>query len=100
MTLQAPRGTQDILPDRTPRWQFVEARFRDVLRRYGYGEIRTPVFEATELFQRGVGTSTDIVQKEMYTFLDRKGRILRGPAGSLSKPSTTANRARRSWGRT
>jgi histidyl-tRNA synthetase len=76
MTLQAPRGTQDLLPDRTPRWQFVEARFRDVLTRYGYGEIRTPMFEATELFQRGVGTSTDIVQKEMYTFLDRKGRSL------------------------
>jgi histidyl-tRNA synthetase len=76
MTLQAPRGTQDILPDRTPRWQFVEARFRDVLARYGYGEIRTPIFEHTELFQRGVGTSTDIVQKEMYTFQDRKGRSL------------------------
>jgi len=76
MTLQAPRGTQDILPDRTPRWQFVESRFHDVLRRYGYGEIRTPIFEHTELFQRGVGTSTDIVQKEMYTFLDRKGRSL------------------------
>jgi histidyl-tRNA synthetase len=76
MTLQAPRGTQDILPDRTPRWQFVEARFRDVLHRYGYAEIRTPIFEHTELFQRGVGTSTDIVQKEMYTFQDRKGRSL------------------------
>jgi histidyl-tRNA synthetase len=76
MTLQAPRGTQDILPDRTPRWQFVEARFRDVLSRYGYGEIRTPIFEHTELFQRGVGTSTDIVQKEMYTFQDRKSRSL------------------------
>ena len=76
MTLQAPRGTQDILPDRTPRWQFVESRFHDVLRRYGYGEIRTPIFEHTELFHRGVGTSTDIVQKEMYTFLDRKGRSL------------------------
>ena len=76
MTLQAPRGTQDLLPDRTPRWQFVEARFREVLSRYGYGEIRTPIFEHTELFQRGVGTSTDIVQKEMYTFQDRKGRSL------------------------
>jgi len=76
MSLQAPRGTQDILPDRTPRWQFVETRFREVLARYGYGEIRTPMFEPTELFQRGVGTSTDIVQKEMYTFQDRKGRSL------------------------
>jgi histidyl-tRNA synthetase len=76
MSLQAPRGTQDILPDRAPAWQAVEDRFREVLLRYGYGEIRTPIFEATELFQRGVGASTDIVQKEMYTFLDRKGRSL------------------------
>ena len=68
MTLQAPRGTQDILPERTPRWQFVEERIRLVMARYGYNELRTPIFEATELFQRGVGTSTDIVQKEMYTF--------------------------------
>ena len=76
MTLQAPRGTQDILPERTPRWQFVEEHVRLVMARYGYRELRTPIFEATELFQRGVGTSTDIVQKEMYTFQDRKGRSL------------------------
>jgi histidyl-tRNA synthetase len=76
MSLQAPRGTQDILPERTPAWHWLESRFRDTLHRYGYSEIRTPVFEHTELFQRGVGESTDIVQKEMYTFQDRKGRSL------------------------
>ncbi|HET9234178.1 MAG TPA: histidine--tRNA ligase [Candidatus Eisenbacteria bacterium] len=76
MTLQAPRGTQDILPERTPRWQFVEERVHRIMVRYGYSELRTPMFESTELFQRGVGTSTDIVQKEMYTFQDRKGRSL------------------------
>lgn len=88
MTLKAPRGTQDILPDRAPAWNFVESRFRDVLTRYGYGEIRTPVFERTELFQRGVGESTDIVQKEMYTFPDRKGRSL------TLRPEGTASVAR------
>jgi histidyl-tRNA synthetase len=76
MKFQVPRGTQDILPDRTGRWQAVEARARDVSERYGYREIRTPIFEATELFQRGVGETTDIVAKEMYTFADRKGRSL------------------------
>jgi len=76
VSLKAPRGTQDILPDRTPAWHWLESRFRDTLHRYGYGEIRTPIFEHTELFQRGVGEATDIVQKEMYTFLDRKGRSL------------------------
>lgn len=76
MILKAPRGTQDLLPDRTPAWVFVENRIREVVTRYGFGEIRTPIFERTELFQRGVGESTDIVQKEMYTFDDRKGRSL------------------------
>ncbi len=88
MTLKAPRGTQDILPDRTPAWTMVESRFRDTLVRYGYGEIRTPMFEHTELFQRGVGESTDIVQKEMYTFTDRKGRSL------TLRPEGTASTAR------
>lgn len=76
MIAKAPRGTQDILPDQSGAWQFVERKFRDVLHRYGYGEIRTPIFESTDLFMRGVGESTDIVQKEMYTFPDRKGRSL------------------------
>jgi len=67
---------QDILPEETPRWQYVEARMREWGRRYGYREIRTPVVEHTEVFQRGVGAGTDIVEKEMYTFEDRGHRSL------------------------
>ncbi len=76
MEIKAPRGMQDILPDEIPRWQYVEARMREVARRYGYREIRTPVVEHTEVFQRGVGAGTDIVEKEMYTFEDRGHRSL------------------------
>jgi histidyl-tRNA synthetase len=67
-TYRAVRGTRDILPEEAARWQFVEATAREHLARYGFREIRTPVLEATELFARGVGGSTDIVRKEMYTF--------------------------------
>lgn len=75
-SLQAPRGTRDLLPADTARWAAVEASLRGVFGRFGYREIRTPVFEHTELFVRGIGESTDIVGKEMYTFADRKGRSL------------------------
>jgi len=74
MEFQAPRGMQDILPGESARWQFVEAQMRDLSRRFGYREIRTPVVEHTEVFQRGVGPGTDIVDKEMYTFADRGQR--------------------------
>ncbi|MGH7726219.1 MAG: histidine--tRNA ligase [Candidatus Eiseniibacteriota bacterium] len=76
MKFQAPRGTQDVLPDRVEGWQALEDRARAISTRHGYKEIRTPLFEATELFLRGVGETTDIVTKEMYTFADRKGRSL------------------------
>ena len=76
MELKAPRGMPDILPDETGRWQRVEAQIRELGARYGYREIRTPVVEYTEIFQRGVGEGTDIVDKEMYTFTDRGGRSL------------------------
>jgi len=76
MKFQAPRGTQDFLPETISSWQSIEDRARQVSERHGYREIRTPIFEATELFQRGVGETTDIVTKEMYTFLDKKGRSL------------------------
>lgn len=76
MAFQIPRGTQDILPKEAAKWQYVEKKIRDICRLYRFQEIRTPIFEHTELFQRGVGESTDIVQKEMYTFPDRKGRSL------------------------
>src|SRR5258705_1775614 len=69
--LKAVRGTRDLLPPETELWNRVEATARAVFARYGFGEIRTPIFEATELFARGVGEETDIVSKEMYTFSDR-----------------------------
>jgi len=75
-SLQAPRGTRDLLPAETARWAAVEAALRGVFARYGYRELRTPLLEHTELFVRGIGEATDIVGKEMYTFADRKGRSL------------------------
>jgi histidyl-tRNA synthetase len=74
--IQAVKGTRDILPAEAGKWQFAEATARRVFRRYGFREIRTPLFESTELFARGIGEATDIVSKEMYTFLDRGNRSL------------------------
>ena len=76
MKFQAPKGTHDILPGESERWEWLEARARDILSRYGYREVRTPMFEATDLFVRSVGESTDIVRKELYTFEDKGGRSL------------------------
>lgn len=73
---QAPRGTRDLLPGETERWQWAESKAREVLDRYTYREIRTPMFEDFELFARTSGESTDVVQKEMYRFRDLKGRDL------------------------
>ena len=74
MLTQAPRGTKDILPDKIGQWVYVETKIRELCARYGFQEIRTPIFEHTELFQRGIGDTTDVVEKEMYTFTDRGGR--------------------------
>ena len=74
--IKLPRGTADILPGEVELWQVVEEKARDICRRYNYAEIRTPIFEHTELFQRGVGETTDIVEKEMYTFLDKGERSI------------------------
>lgn len=76
MKYKAPRGTRDILPDEAKKWQHLEQRFRDFCDLYGFGEIRTPIFEQTELFTRSVGEDSDIVSKEMYSFKDRSGRDL------------------------
>ncbi|WP_078413876.1 histidine--tRNA ligase [Priestia abyssalis] len=76
MSIQIPRGTQDILPGTVELWQYVEQQARTICRMFNYKEIRTPMFEHTELFQRSVGDTTDIVQKEMYTFEDRGGRSI------------------------
>ncbi|MDQ0205418.1 histidine--tRNA ligase [Alkalicoccobacillus murimartini] len=88
MNIQIPRGTQDILPGESEIWQFIETKAQDVCRRYNFREIRTPIFEHTELFTRTVGDTTDIVQKEMYTFKDRGDRNL------TLRPEGTASVAR------
>ena len=87
MLTQAPKGTQDMLPKDAHRWQTIEASVRRICALAGYREIRTPIFEHTELFQRGVGDTTDVVQKEMYTFNDKGGRSItlkpEGTAGAV-----------------
>lgn len=72
--MQALRGTQDILPDQVYKWNYVESVIRNLCSTYGYGEIRTPIFEDTRLFLRGIGDTTDVVTKEMYSFEDQGGR--------------------------
>lgn len=74
--INIPRGTQDILPGETKKWQFIESRLEKLMKLYNYQEIRTPIFESTDLFARGVGDSTDVVQKEMYNFKDKGDRDL------------------------
>ena len=74
--IQKPKGTKDLLPDESYKWQEVETKVKKVLESYNFREIRVPVFEHTELFQRGVGETTDVVQKEMYTFDDKGGRSI------------------------
>lgn len=88
MEISGPRGTHDILPDESPFWQIMEKNLRQMAELYGYSEVRLPIFEHTELFERGVGDSTDIVQKEMYTFMDRGDRSL------TLRPEGTASCAR------
>ena len=100
--IQRPKGTKDILPEESYGWQYIEKKIEKLFENYGFKEIRTPVFEHTELFQRGVGDTTDVVQKEMYTFEDKGGRSItlrpEGTAGVVrayiengmaSKPSPT-----------
>ncbi len=74
--IQSVRGTRDILPPESAKWLWLEEKFRGVLSRFGYSEARTPLFEHTELFHKGTGETTEIVQKQMYTFQDRSGRSL------------------------
>lgn len=84
MKYRAPKGTHDIVPGQIHRWQALEKEFRDLVTLYGYEEIRTPIFEDTEVFIRSSGDTSEVVSKQMYTFLDKKGRSL-----SL-KPEETA----------
>ena len=76
MAIIAPKGTKDTLPSQVHKWHYVEQKFAEFCDKYGFKEIRTPAFEHTELFKRGVGDTTDIVQKEMYTFEDYAGRSI------------------------
>lgn len=86
--INIPKGTKDVLPEQSYKWQFVENAARQTARQFNIKEIRTPVFEHTELFQRGVGETTDVVTKEMYTFEDKGGRSI------TLKPEGTAGAAR------
>lgn len=88
MQIKAPKGTYDILPPVSAKWQYLEGVVCGVAELYGYSEIRTPIFEHTELFERGVGSTTDIVSKEMYTFADKADRSL------TLRPENTAACAR------
>lgn len=83
-----PRGTKDILPSEVGAWRYVERVLRDLCARFGFQEIRTPIFEHTELFQRGIGDTTDVVEKEMYTFTDRGNRSI------TLRPENTASAVR------
>lgn len=86
--INIPKGTKDVLPSQSYKWQYIEAAAREVARTYNLSEIRTPTFEYTELFSRGVGETTDVVNKEMYTFEDKGGRSI------TLKPEGTAGAAR------
>lgn len=88
MLTNAPRGTKDILPEQVGNWIYIENKIREICKNYGYEEIRTPIFEHTELFQRGIGEGTDVVDKEMYTFTDRGGRSI------TLRPENTASAVR------
>ncbi len=88
MLTKAPRGTNDIIPAESVKWRYIEDVTKRICRNYGFCEIRTPVFEHTELFERGVGDTTDVVQKEMYTFDDKGGRSI------TLRPEGTAGAAR------
>ena len=88
MKYSAPRGTVDILPDSCEKWEKLERILRTVASNYHVREMRTPIFEHTELFNRAVGDTSDVVTKEMYTFSDRKGRLM------TLRPEGTAGIAR------
>ena len=89
MAFKAIKGTKDMLPQDAYKWHHIEEEWRKICREYGFREIRTPVFESTELFNRGIGDTTDVVQKEMYTFDDKSGKDREGKSLTL-KPEGTS----------
>ncbi len=94
MNLKAPRGTKDILPEETAQRQYLEQVFSDICQRYGYREIRVPTFEHTDLFVRGVGDASDIVE-EMYTFEDKGAEV--SPCALRGRPVWRAPLWSRVW---
>ena len=86
--LRAVKGMNDVLPEEVPRWQRIERTFRDLSALYGFREIRTPLVEPTTLFVRSIGETTDIVEKEMYTFVDK------GEHSLTLRPEGTASAVR------
>ncbi|MBR9858208.1 MAG: histidine--tRNA ligase, partial [Gammaproteobacteria bacterium] len=102
--IQAIRGMNDCLPEQTPAWQQAEAVLRDLMRAYGYAEVRMPIMEVTGLFKRAIGEVTDVVEKEMYTFDDRNGDSMtlrpEGTAGCVRagiEHGLLYNQERRMW---
>jgi len=91
--IKAVRGTRDLLPPDTELWNFVDHKVREVFARYNYHEIRTPLFESTELFARGVGEETDIVSKEMFTWEDKARAATNWDAADCFRSSTTLGRS-------
>ena len=89
MAFQAVKGTKDMLPQDAYKWHYIEEEWKKICKEFGFKEIRTPIFESTELFNRGIGDTTDVVQKEMYTFEDRAGKDREGKSLTL-KPEGTS----------
>ena len=90
MAIRKPRGTQDFLPEQMINWHYIEQRMREICKVYGFNEIRTPAFEDTKLFLRGIGETTDVVQKEMYTFTTGDD----GGSSFTLRPENTASAVR------
>ena len=90
MAIRKPRGTQDFLPEQMINWHYIEQRMREICKVYGFNEIRTPAFEETKLFLRGIGETTDVVQKEMYTFTTGDD----GGSSFTLRPENTASAVR------
>ncbi len=97
MELRAVRGMKDILPEQSVRWRWLEQHFRDIVERYGYGEVRTPLLEATELFVREIGEGTDVVEKEMYSFERHGDHLTVRPEGTAG--ATRAYVQHAMWGK-
>ena len=98
MSIKAPKGTKDILPDEIVNWQFIGKKASEIFNKYNVKEIRTPIFEDTNLFERGVGDSTDIVNKEMYTFIKSDRSLTLRPENTAGVVSRQTKTISSNWG--